>query len=198
MCWAPHYPFINCWFQCLRVTSLILQNAPAVRHPAISRLNESNFLYLDEISSSFKNASVIKRLLQMQGQEPLAGFHADTRGWRRSQEKLGFVLFFSFGQEIFEMWGVSHLLLGKVSGQGREHSSSSPAQSQMDESEGFQAQHHVPLLLLSHRAGPIHEMDVNKPLVSSSTSNDGKATAWLAKHAGALGHASLYRLIRML
>lgn len=134
----------------------------------------------------------------MQGQEPLAGFHADTRGWRRSQEKLGFVLFFSFGQEIFERLGVSHLLLGKVAGQGREHSSSSSAQSQMDESEGFQAQHHAPPLLLSRRAGPILERDVNEPLVSSSTLKDGKATAWLAKHAGALGHVSLYRLIWML
>lgn len=134
----------------------------------------------------------------MQGQEPLAGFHADTRGWRRSQEKLGFVLFLSFGLEIFERLGVSHLLLGKVPGQGREHSSSSSAQSQMGESEGFQAQHHVPPLLLSRRAGPIPERDMNKPLVSSSTLNDGKATAWLEKHAGALGHASLYRLIWML
>ena len=144
---------------------------------------------------SFKNASVIKRLLLIQGQEPLAGFHANTPSWRRSQEKLGFGLFFSFGQEIFESWGVSHLLRWTVSGQGRERSSSSSAQSQMDESEALQAQHHAPPLLLSRRAGPIHQRDVNEPLVSSSTLNHSKATAWLAKHTGALGHASLYGLI---
>lgn len=134
----------------------------------------------------------------MQGQEPLAGFHADALGWRRSQEKLGFGLFFSFGQEIFERWAVSHLLLGKVPGQGREHSASSSAQSQMDDSKAIQAQQHAPPLLLSCRAGPIHQRDVNKPLVSSSTLNHDKASAWLAKHTGALGHASLYGLTWML
>lgn len=101
----------------------------------------------------------------MQGQEPLAGFHADIPCWGRPPEKLKFGLFFSFGQEIprrpISCWGRC---------QDKARSAPHPLQrSQMGETKALQTKRRVPPLLLSRRAAPVHQKDVHELLVSSNT-----------------------------